>query len=135
MPARDDTRRRAGRRLPLAAYAIATAVVFGAAATRAEQPHVEAAVPAEPPKATHQVRKLNGNSTLAEWRSATPAARSRIAVALAKTHLAPDAAKLEVATVAMEITGCLSKTASDPKFDNWRVATTAGTCLTAPEKK
>lgn len=86
------------------------------------------------PKQEPTALRLDGNSTLADWRRATTAERSRIAVALARSSLALDATRLEIATAAMEITGCLSRTASDPKFDAWRVATTAGTCLNAPEK-
>ena len=78
---------------------------------------------------------LTGDSTLAQWRTATPTERSRVAVALARNRLAPDANKLEVATAAMEITGCLTATARDAKFDAWKVAPTAATCLSAPERK
>ena len=35
----------------------------------------------------------------------------------------------------MEISGCLSATARDERFGGWKVAATAATCLTAPEKE
>ncbi len=77
---------------------------------------------------------LTGDSTLAEWRAATAAERSQVAVALAKNRLAADAGKLEIATAAMEISGCLSATARDTRLDAWKVAPAAATCLSAPER-
>jgi hypothetical protein len=77
---------------------------------------------------------LSGDSTLADWRGASSSERSRVAVELARERLKPDATKLEIATAAMEITGCLGTTANDLRFSGWKVAPTAATCLTAPEK-
>ena len=59
---------------------------------------------------------------------------SPITSALARQRLAPDASKLEVASTAMEISGCLTATARDSRFDAWPLAPTAATCLTAPER-
>ncbi len=78
---------------------------------------------------------LSGDSTLAEWTAASAAERSQVAVALAKNRLAPDASKLDVAKTAMEISGCLSATAKDSRLGGWKVAPTATTCLTAPERE
>ena len=77
--------------------------------------------------------KLTAQSTLAEWKGASADARSRVAVAIARKRLGADAAKLDVATAAMEITGCVSATARDPRFEAWKVEPTAATCLDAPE--
>ncbi len=77
---------------------------------------------------------LTGDSTLARWLAATADERTPIAVALARNLLKPDASKLEIARAAMEITGCLTRTAKDPKLSAWRVAPTANICLTAPER-
>ena len=78
---------------------------------------------------------LSGDSTLADWSAASATERSGVAVALAKTRLAADATKLDVAKMAMEISGCLSATAKDPRLGAWKVAPTATTCLTAPERE
>ena len=53
---------------------------------------------------------------------------------MARKHLPAEATKLELATAAMEITGCLTATAKDPRFAAWPLAPTAKTCLTAPER-
>jgi hypothetical protein len=79
-------------------------------------------------------QKLTGDSTLAEWKAASTDARSEISVAIARKRLGADAAKLDVAKAAMEITGCVSATARDPRFEAWKVEPTAATCLDAPEK-
>ncbi len=78
-------------------------------------------------------RALDGNSTLAQWQAASAAERSRLAVEIARTRLGADAEKIDVATMAMEITGCLSATAKDSRLGEWTVAAAAETCLTAPE--
>ncbi|HEY2773278.1 MAG TPA: hypothetical protein VGK20_04400 [Candidatus Binatia bacterium] len=93
------------------------------------------AAPAAPPAATAPpTDELTGESTLARWKQSPAEDRSRIAVALARNRLAADASKLDVAKMAMEITGCLSATAKDPRAQTWKVAATAATCMTAPEK-
>jgi hypothetical protein len=97
-------------------------VLANAAASRADDEAKEAPSP------------LTGDSTLADWTRATPAERSQVAVALARNNLPADATRLQVATAAMEITGCLTRTAADTRFARWKVAPTAATCLTAPEK-
>jgi hypothetical protein len=78
--------------------------------------------------------KLTGESTLAEWKAASTEARSEISVAIARKRLGAEAAKLDVAKAAMEITGCVSATARDSRFEAWKVEATAATCLDAPEK-
>lgn len=78
--------------------------------------------------------ELTGQSTLADWKTADAEARSKVAVAIARKRLKSDATKLEVATAAMEITGCLSATARDARFAAWQVEPTAKTCLEAPER-
>ena len=77
---------------------------------------------------------LTADSTLARWLAATADERTPIAVALARNFLKADASKLEIARAAMEITGCLTRTAKDPKLSAWKVAPTANICLTAPER-
>lgn len=79
-------------------------------------------------------QKLTGESTLAEWKVASTEARSEISVAIARKRLGAAAAKLDVAKAAMEITGCVSATARDSRFESWKVEPTAATCLDAPEK-
>ena len=79
-------------------------------------------------------KPLSGDSTLAQWKLATPAERSQVAVALARNRLDVKADKLDVAKTAMEINGCLSKTAEDASLGAWKVAQPAATCLDAPEK-
>lgn len=98
----------------------------------AGQPKAKAEAKAKPRKA-HAAR-LTESSTLAEWKAANASSRSEVAVAIARKKLPPTATKLEIATAAMEISGCLSKTAGDARFDSWQVEPTATTCLTAPEK-
>jgi len=88
---------------------------------------------ATPPSAPEEQPALTETSTLAEWRAASGAERSRLAVEVSRKRLGPGAADLAVATAAMEITGCLSATARDPRFQAWTVAPTAATCLSAPE--
>jgi hypothetical protein len=78
--------------------------------------------------------KLTEQSTLADWKTADAEARSEVAVAIARKRLAADATRLEVATAAMEISGCLTATARDARFDAWQVEPTAKTCLEAPER-
>jgi hypothetical protein len=78
--------------------------------------------------------KLTEQSTLAQWKAADADSRSKVAVAIARKRLAADATKLEVATAAMEISGCLTATARDARFDAWQVEPTAKTCLEAPER-
>jgi len=90
-----------------------------------------AVAPTDPMPTTTQ---LGADSTLAQWRTATTSARSQLAVALARQRLAPDASKLEVASTAMEISGCLTATARDSRFDAWPLAPTAATCLTPPQR-
>ena len=82
-----------------------------------------------------QTKTLSGDSTLTEWQAAASSERSEVAVALARNRLAPDASKLDIAKVAMEISGCLSATAKDSRLGGWKVAPTATTCLTAPERE
>lgn len=93
-----------------------------------------AAVPMAAIAAPRAKQKLTAQSTLAEWKAASPDARSEVAVALARKRLGAGAAKLDVATAAMEITGCLTATARDPRFEAWKVEPTAATCLDAPER-
>ena len=102
--------------VPIVAVVAALSMATTAAGERAKKP------------------KLSEQSTLAEWKLASAEARSEVAVAIARKRLAADASKLEVATAAMEISGCLSATARDPRFDAWQVAPTAATCLDAPER-
>jgi hypothetical protein len=78
--------------------------------------------------------KLTGESTLADWKAASTDARSEISVAIARKRLGADAAKLDVAKAAMEITGCVTATAGDSRFEAWKVEPTAATCLDAPER-
>jgi hypothetical protein len=78
--------------------------------------------------------QLTEQSTLAQWKSADAESRSKVAVAIARKRLAADATRLEVATAAMEISGCLTATARDARFDAWQVEPTAKTCLEAPER-
>jgi len=78
--------------------------------------------------------ELTETSTLLQWKTASASERSRLAVAMARKHLPAEAAKLELATAAMEISGCLTATAKDPRFAAWTLAPTAKTCLTAPER-
>ncbi|MFN2376695.1 MAG: hypothetical protein ABR538_09165 [Candidatus Binatia bacterium] len=92
-----------------------------------------ATAPAVQSPASHERPPLTENSTLAEWKAATGAERSRLAVALSRKRLGPGAADLTVATAAMEITGCVSATAGDSRFQAWTVEPTAATCLSAPE--
>jgi len=105
------------------------------AARADETSTTERTPPGNAPQETDAPRTLTGDSTLADWQKATAAERSRVAVALAKNRLAPTATRLEIATAAMEITGCISATARDARFAAWKVAPTAATCLAAPEKK
>ena len=49
-------------------------------------------------------------------------------------RVVPTATKLEIATAAMEITGCVTSTARDARLDAWQIAPTAATCLDAPER-
>jgi hypothetical protein len=86
------------------------------------------------PKRKPRKPKLAETSTLAEWKAASASARSEVSVAIARRKLPATATKLEIATAAMEISGCVTKTASDARFDAWQVAPTATTCLTAPER-
>jgi hypothetical protein len=110
----------ASRRRELAALLACTAVFF-------VLPGVAAAGPRAKPK-------LTGESTLADWKAASTDARSEISVAIARKRLGADAAKLDVAKAAMEITGCLTATAGDSRFEAWKVEPTAATCLDAPER-
>jgi len=57
-----------------------------------------------------------------------------VAVALAHNRLDVSASKLDLAKTAMEISGCLTRTAQEPRAAAWKVAATAGTCLDAPER-
>jgi len=77
---------------------------------------------------------IDENSTLAQWKAAPTSARSLLAVTLAKKRLPPDPDKLELAKTAMEISGCLTATAKDPRFAGWLVAPTSKTCLEAEER-
>jgi len=103
----------------------AAAAPAGESASEAVTTHADVAAP----------KPLTGDSTLAEWKAASPGERNAVAVALARNRLAPDAPKLDIATMAMEITGCLSRTADDTRVTGWKVAPTATTCLTAPERE
>ncbi len=105
-----------GRSLSVAALALAAAVV--AHANEAGTPPV---VP------------LDADSTLTQWKAADADDRSRVAVEIARSRVGPDADRLALARAAMEITGCLSRTATDPRFGAWKVGPTAATCLSAPE--
>lgn len=133
------------RALLVATLVVSTALLAPAGPAPAEETAPPGATPAveAPPSGTAATEPahedearptLTGDSTLAEWTKATAAERSRVAVALAKNRLEPTATKLEIAKTAMEITGCVSSTARDARFAAWKVAPTAATCLTAPEK-
>lgn len=78
--------------------------------------------------------QLGPGSTLTQWKAADAADRSRVAVELARKRLGNQADRLELAKTAMEITGCVSRTATDARFGSWKVDATAATCLSAPEK-
>jgi hypothetical protein len=78
--------------------------------------------------------QLTEEATLTQWRAADAADRSRVAVEIARRLLGQEADRLAVAKAAMEITGCVSRTARDARFGAWKVGATAATCLTAPEK-
>ena len=91
----------------------------------------QAAAPTNTPPAA---AGLTEDSTLAQWKTASRSDRSRVAVALAHKRLGLDAGKLEIATTAMEISGCLTATGRDSRFDAWTLEPTAATCLTAPER-
>lgn len=96
----------------------------------------EASPPPDAPRRRHRkpaATKLTETSTLAEWNAARAANRNALAVSIARAKLPPTATKLELATAAMEITGCVTKTASDARFAGWQVGPTAASCLTAPE--
>jgi hypothetical protein len=82
---------------------------------------------------TPPVVHLDANSTLTQWKAADADDRSRVAVEIARGRIGPDADRLALAKAAMEITGCLSRTATDPRFGGWKVGPTAATCLSAPE--
>jgi len=84
--------------------------------------------------ATSPVVHLSADSTLTQWKAADAADRSRVSVEIARTRLGDKADRLEVAKAAMEITGCVSRTAGDARFGAWKVGPTAATCLTAPER-
>lgn len=105
-----------GRSLSVAALALAAAVVA----------HADEA-------GTPPVVHLGADSTLTQWKAADADDRSRVAVALARDRIGGDADRLALAKAAMEITGCLSRTATDPRFGGWTVGATAATCLSAPE--
>lgn len=96
------------------------------------QPSSSPQAQSSPSAASHE---LSGESTLGEWKTASATDRSRVAVLLAKKQLPPNVNHLDLATAAMEITGCLSATATDQRFLAWKVAPTALTCLTAPEQE
>lgn len=83
---------------------------------------------------TSPVVHLTADSTLTQWKAADAADRSRVSVEIARTRLGDKADRLEVAKAAMEITGCVSRTAGDARFGAWKVGPTAATCLTAPER-
>lgn len=117
--------------LVFALFGCLQAGVAGAAGEEAS-PQPPAAGTETPRKQRH-ARRLGESSTLADWKKASTAERSRVAVAIARQRLGEKAEKLDVATMAMEITGCVSKTASDARLDEWTVAAAANTCLTAPE--
>ena len=78
--------------------------------------------------------QLDADSTLTQWKAADASARSRLSVEIARKRLGDKPDRLELARTAMEITGCVSRTASDARFGGWKVGATASTCLTAPEK-
>jgi hypothetical protein len=118
---------------------VASAVVAAACANDAKHDGAGSAESAKPPTPDRESSivasdTLTGDSTLADWQAATPAARSQVAVALARNRLSPEASKLDVAKLAMEITGCVSATARDARLGGWKVSPTATTCLTAPER-
>lgn len=77
---------------------------------------------------------LGADSTLTQWKAADADDRSRVAVEIARERLGPAADRLALAKAAMEITGCLSRTATDARFGAWKVGPTAATCLSAPER-
>jgi hypothetical protein len=108
-------------------FACVVAAIAAAAAARADEAPAGHAH-------RHHAAKLSETSTLAQWKAASASDRSEVAVAIARAKLAPTATKLEVATAAMEISGCLTATARDSRFEAWQVAPTATTCLTAPER-
>lgn len=137
-----------GRTSPWMLLSLAAALVTGAlllsttstTPPRAGDPGApsspEQPAPPEPPSAPADGAPdpLTADSTLARWLAATADERTPIAVALARNFLKPDASKLEIARAAMEITGCLTRTAKDPKLSAWKVAPTANICLTAEER-
>lgn len=84
---------------------------------------------------TSPVVRLDAGSTLQQWKAANAADRSRVSVEIARRRLGDKADRLEVARTAMEITGCVSRTASDARFGGWKVDATAATCLTAQERQ
>lgn len=96
-------------------------------------PHDDEPATKEPRRKKANRRRLDDGATLADWKAATAAQRSRLSVAIARRRLGADTPKLDVATMAMEITGCVSATAEDARLDEWKVAAAAETCLTAPE--
>ena len=77
---------------------------------------------------------LSPDSTLTQWKAADADQRSRVAVEIARGRLGEKPDRLELAKTAMEITGCVSRTAADARFGGWKVGATAATCLTAPER-
>ena len=115
---------------------LASVLLCGADAAPTPPPGSPEAAPTPPLSGPEAAPKpsLSGDSTLADWRAAPSSEHSRVAVALAKNRLGPDATKLDIAKMAMEITGCVSVTAKDSRFEAWKVAPTATTCLTAPER-
>jgi hypothetical protein len=117
--------------LQLAAAGEASKVATDAAALSGEAP----AESADGPKHGRAARHLGSESTLADWKAAAPDERSKLAVAIAPKRLPADTPKLDIAKRAMEISGCLTKTAGDERFAKWTVEPTATTCLTAPEKE
>lgn len=85
-------------------------------------------------QSTSPVVKLDADSTLTQWKAADAQDRSRVAVDIARSRSGAGADRLTIAKAAMEITGCVTRTAGDARFGNWKVGATAATCLSAPER-
>lgn len=110
----------------------ATSPPIAKSAQNSSNPNAGAAEQPLPP--AELASELTFDSTLAHWREAPATERSHLAVLLARKRLPKDASKLEVATAAMEISGCLTATSGNPSYAAWQIEATAITCLTATER-
>lgn len=134
-----NRRRLLQRSTRTAATLLAVACAWQQLAHAADEPATASRPPreiqaADSADAPSPATELTENSTLSQWKAASAPERSQLAVAMARARLPSEATKLELATAAMEISGCLTTTARDPRFDAWTLAPTATTCLTAPER-